>query len=173
MEKGVKGKSAKGQKGKSKPKKSVKKNTPNPVTKFFRNEIVRILLGLFLGIAAIFTLLSLISFIFTWAEDQSLLTNDNIFSSVVPVENLGGKLGFRWSNFLVSKTFGFGAFLVPIFMGGLSLFCFKSEKVNIIRLFFLSLYGCIALSLMFSYIFSFTSLIIVWFVLKELLVSYS
>ena len=43
-------------------------------------------------------------------------------------------------------------------MGGLSLFCFKSEKVNIIRLFFLSLYGCIALSLMFSYIFSFTSL---------------
>ena len=158
MEKGVKGKSAKGQKGKSKPKKRVKKNTPNPVTKFFRNEIVRILLGLFLGIAAIFTLLSLISFIFTWAEDQSLLTNDNIFSSVVPVENLGGKLGFRWSNFLVSKTFGFGAFLVPIFMGGLSLFCFKSEKVNIIRLFFLSLYGCIALSLMFSYIFSFTSL---------------
>ncbi|MBR4974070.1 MAG: hypothetical protein IKY60_00645, partial [Bacteroidales bacterium] len=68
MEKSVKGKSAKGQKGKSKPKKRVKKNTPNPVTKFFRNEIVRILLGLFLGIAAIFTLLSLISFIFTWAE---------------------------------------------------------------------------------------------------------
>ncbi len=158
MEKNVIKKSAKAKKGKGKKSKKIKKNTPNPITEFFKNEVVRFLLGLFFAIVAIFTLLSLISFIFTWAEDQSLLTNDNIFSSVVPVENLGGKLGFRWSNFLVSKTFGLGAFLVPIFLGGLSMFCFKSDKVNILRLFFLSLMGCIVLSLLFSFIFSFTSL---------------
>ena len=78
MEKGVKGKSAKGQKGKSKPKKRVKKNTPNPVTKFFKNEIVRILLGLFLGIAAIFTLLSLISFIYTVGKSDTELGSKSI-----------------------------------------------------------------------------------------------
>lgn len=157
MAQNVKSQDAKIKKGKKKKAaKTPKVKTPNPVIEFFNNEAVRFVLGLVFGIVAVFTLLSLISFIFTWAEDQSLLTNDNVFSSVVPVENMGGKLGFKWSHFLFSKTFGFGAFLVPVFLGGLSLFCFKKEKVNIVKLFFLSLFGCIVISLAFSYIFSYT-----------------
>ena len=58
---------------------------------------------------------------------------------------------------LVSKLFGLGAFVIPFFFGGVALFCLKIKRVRLLRLFFISLFGCIIISVLFSYIFSFTS----------------
>ena len=121
------------------------------------NRNVRFVLGLVFAVLAVFTLVSIVSYLFTWAEDQSLLSDDGIFSNAVTAENTGGKAGFLFANLLVSRWFGLGALVVPFFFAGLSVYCFKKEKVRLLRLFFLSLMGCIVLSALFSYIFSFTS----------------
>ena len=121
------------------------------------NRNVRFVLGLVFALLAVFTLVSIVSYLFTWSEDQSLLSDDGIYSNAVTAENTGGKAGFLFANLLVSRWFGLGALVVPFFFAGLSVYCFKKEKVRLLRLFFLSLMGCIVLSALFSYIFSFTS----------------
>ena len=121
------------------------------------NRNVRFVLGLVFALLAVFTLVSIVSYLFTWAEDQSLLSDDGIYSNAVAAENTGGKAGFLFANLLVSRWFGLGAFVIPFFFAGVSVYCFKKEKVRLLRLFFLSLMGCIVLSALFSYIFSFTS----------------
>ena len=109
------------------------------------------------AILSIFTFVSLLSYLFTWAEDQSLLSDDNLFSNIVTAENIGGKLGFLSANLLVSRWFGLGAFIIPFFFAGVAVYCFRKGRVRLLRLFALSLMGCIVLSTAFSFIFSFTS----------------
>ncbi|HIZ85910.1 MAG TPA: DNA translocase FtsK [Candidatus Coprenecus stercoravium] len=138
-------------------KKRKKKKEPSGFYKAVHNETVRFVIGVVCALLAVFTLVSMVSYLFTWAQDQSLLTDDNIYSNSVTAENTGGKLGFLFSHLLVSRWFGLGAFIIPFFFAGLSLYCFKVRNIRLLRLFFLSLTGCIVLSALFSYIFSFTS----------------
>lgn len=122
-----------------------------------RKDALYLICGLLSLSVAVITLVSLISYLYTWADDQSLFSNNDILSALVDTENGGGKLGLVLSNFLVSKLFGLGAFVIPFFFGGVALFCLKIKKVRLLRLFFISLFGCIIISVLFSYIFSFTS----------------
>lgn len=117
-------------------------------------RIARFSCGLFFAVLTIFTLVSLISFLFTWDSDQSLLTHPDMMDSVVSADNGGGKIGFLWANFLISKLFGLGAFVIPFFFGGVSVYCFKKKNISLLRLSYLSVMGCIVLSVLFSYIFS-------------------
>ena len=121
-----------------------------------KRESTYLLCGLASLAIAVYTLVSLISYLFTWADDQSLFNNDGVFSTVMQVENGGGAIGLVWANFLISKLFGLGSFIVPFFFGGVALFCLKIKKIRVARLFFLSLFGCIIVSVAFSFIFSFT-----------------
>ena len=93
---------------------------------------------------------------FTWADDQSLFHDREMFSNAVSVENQGGKLGLVWANFLVARLFGLGAFIVPFFFFGVALYCLNIKKIKLLRFLLLSVLGCILVSLAFSYIFSFT-----------------
>ena len=122
-----------------------------------RRDALYLICGLLSLSVAVITLVSLISYLYTWADDQSLFSNNDILSALVDTENGGGKLGLVLSNFLVSKLFGLGAFVIPFFFGGVALFCLKIKRVRLLRLFFISLFGCIIISVLFSYIFSFTS----------------
>lgn len=119
-----------------------------------QKKLLRLICGAAFALLTLFTLYSLVSYLFTWHNDQSLLYQDNFMDNVVRAKNGGGKLGFVWSNFLISRLFGLGAFVVPFFFGGVSVYCFKRKNINIPRLFFLTLMGCIVLSMAFSYIFS-------------------
>lgn len=127
-------------------------NTPAPQGM----EAVRLIAGLFFGGLSIYTFIALISFIFTWAEDQSLLSNPDVWNSIVPVENGGGKIGFFWANFLVSNLFGLGSFIIPFFFGAIAIYSLKIRKVKLLRIFFLSAFGAIIVSIFFSYVFGFT-----------------
>ena len=95
------------------------------------NRNVRFVLGLVFALLAVFTLVSIVSYLFTWAEDQSLLSDDGIYSNAVTAENTGGKAGFLFANLLVSRWFGLGAFVIPFFFAGVSVYCFKKEKVRL------------------------------------------
>ncbi|MDD2491908.1 MAG: DNA translocase FtsK 4TM domain-containing protein, partial [Bacteroidales bacterium] len=119
-------------------------------------EAARLITGLFFGGLSVYTFIALISYIFTWAEDQSLLSNPDFWNKIVPVENGGGKVGFLWSNLLVSKLFGLGAFVIPFFFGAVAIFSLRIKRVRLLRIFFLSSFGPIVISVFISFIFGFT-----------------
>ena len=104
-------------------------------------KVLRFVCGAVFALLTVFTLYSLVTYLFTWNNDQSLLFQDNLMDNVVKAKNGGGKLGFVWSNFLVAKLFGLGAFVVPFFFGGVSIFCFRKRDINLVRLFFLTVMG--------------------------------
>ena len=94
-----------------------------PVLKFWRTwdddqkrNAVRIT-GVCIGLFALFTLISTVSYIFTWKQDQSLLRDPEMMDMATSVANMGGKLGLKWANVLVCKWFGLGsfAFLILLF----------------------------------------------------------
>ncbi len=121
-----------------------------------RKDGIYLICGLVALAISIYTFIALISYLFTWAQDQSSIMGTDIFSSLSTVENGGGKIGAKWANLLISKWFGLGAFIIPFFFGGVALFCLKIKKVRLLRLFFITVFGCILLSVLFSFIFSFT-----------------
>ncbi len=119
-------------------------------------EAFKLITGLFFAAMSVYTLVAMLSYLFTWAEDQSLLSRPDAWSAIVPVENGAGKLGFFWSNLLLSKLFGLGAFIIPFFFAAVAIYSLKIKRVRLLRIFFLTLYGSIILSLLFSFIFGFT-----------------
>ncbi len=125
-------------------------------------EAFRLIAGLFFGALSIYTFVALSSYLFTWAEDQSLLSRTDVWSSFVPVQNGGGKLGFFWANLLLSELFGLGAFIIPFFFLGIAVYSLKIKKIRLLRIFFLAAFGAIITSVFFSYVFSFTS-VDTWF----------
>lgn len=73
--------------------------------------------GLAVAVFALFTLASLASYLFTWKADQSLLAHPDMIEKGVDVSNWGGKLGYRWSEFLLARCFGLGSFALVFLMG--------------------------------------------------------
>lgn len=123
-----------------------------------KKDGIYLICGLVSLAIAVYTLIAIISYVFTWAQDQSVFAGDDVFNSLIDVENGGGKIGLYWANFLVSKLFGLGAFIIPFFFFGVALFCLKIKRVKLVRLFFVTIFGCILLSVVFSFIFSFTGI---------------
>lgn len=121
-----------------------------------RKDAFYLICGLVALAVSAFTFFSLFSYVFSWAEDQSVFHNKDMFDTSVEVQNNGGKLGLVWANFLISRLFGLGAFIVPFFFLGVGLYCLKLRQIKLLRFFLLSLLGCIVVSLAFSFIFSFT-----------------
>ncbi len=117
------------------------------------SRVIRIVCGIVFAILSIYTLTTLISYCFTWAEDKSLATNPAMFDVAQTVHNAGGKLGYLWSDLLISKLFGFGAFIVPVFLAAISAFCFRIRRVNLVRVTIISLFGAIIFSVFFAFIF--------------------
>ena len=129
-----------------------------PILSEENRRIVRIVLGVLFGILTLYTLVALLSYVFTWTSDQSLRFDSQMFSMDTVAENAGGKIGYLWANLLISKLFGFGAFAIPVFLGFLTVYCFRIKKVNLLRVFLLCAFGAIIFSVLLAYIFSFTSL---------------
>jgi S-DNA-T family DNA segregation ATPase FtsK/SpoIIIE len=120
-----------------------------------QKSIIRIVLGVLFAIFCLFTAASLISYAFNWGADQSLKTNPDLWQSYVSANNVCGKLGYQWADFLFARLFGIGAFFVPLFLGLLAVACFRIRKVRLFRAFILSLFGCILFSVIAAYISSF------------------
>lgn len=119
-------------------------------------EARKLITGLSFTVLSIYTFIALISYLFTWAEDQSLLAHPDVWNTLVSVENGGGKLGFFWANFLLSKLFGLGAFIFPFYFGAIAIYSLKIKNLRLVRISYLAIYGAIILSLLFSFVFGFT-----------------
>ena len=78
------------------------------------------ILGLCIAFFTVYTLLSSISYLFTWRQDQSLLTDSSMMSPSVSGWNSGGKLGFKLGYLLVCKWFGLGSLALVIILVAVS-----------------------------------------------------
>ena len=76
--------------------------------------------GICIGLIALLTLLSTVSYLFTWKQDQSLLRDPAMMDAAVKAANLGGKLGLKWADLLMCKWFGLGSFALIIPMAAIS-----------------------------------------------------
>lgn len=81
-----------------------------------RTSAVRIMGGI-VALFAVFTLLSCTSYLFTWKQDMSLLSDP---SASAQTANLCGKLGLKWAHFLVAECFGLGSFVMLVLLFAIS-----------------------------------------------------
>lgn len=121
-----------------------------------RRDAVRMFSGFTFLVLAAYTFISIISYLFTWTDDQNLLLSGNTFSPASEVANEGGRIGAVWSDLLVSRLFGLSAVIIPFFFLGLAFYSLHIKNIRLGKLIFSSLYGCIITSLALSFIFSFT-----------------
>lgn len=121
---------------------------------FFKNmdpELKSILIkcsGGLVMIIALFTFLSMFSYLFTWSVDKDLLMNADRLSKGVDVSNIGGKLGYLWSHFLISDMLGLASFVFVFLLGAVAYRLFFWQRhIGLMRLTFLSVSGALVLSM--------------------------
>ena len=113
----------------------------------------KIIFGTFLVVFSILITISIFSFMYNWQEDQSLI--NGLFNSDDKINNIGKKIGFYLSYYLVYKSFGIGSLLIclNILIVGLSL-SFNKGVNNILNRSFILLFSCIWVSIFCGYFIS-------------------
>lgn len=108
------------------------------------------LTGAFFLVAAIFVFISIVSYLFSWKQDASLLSGGSIMENAA---NAAGSLGFRTGHFLVSELFGIGslALLIILFAIAVRLLSGKWQS-PLARTGIITLFGAFMASLALSYI---------------------
>ena len=122
-----------------------------------KSRLVRII-GLVVALAAVFTLLSTVSYFFTWKADQSSLTSA-VGDTTVEVSNAGGKLGYRWADLLVRKWFGLGslAFIVILFAVSVRLLL-RRRRYSMLKTTLLTFSGALVASFALAFVSDLTGL---------------
>ena len=107
--------------------------------------------GVLTMLLTLFTFVSMLSYLFTWQADKSLFSHPEMMDKTVEVSNMGGKLGYVWSRFLVKDMLGLASFGLVFLMGALAyrLF-FRHRSSGTLRLTFLSVSGSMVLALALS-----------------------
>ena len=127
------------------------------VKNFLLDERVHKIFGLFVMLFSIYTLIALISYFFTWKNDQDIVQEFSwrvLFSSEVGVQNLLGRLGAFLSHNLVYNTFGVVSFLLcfVLFSFGLNTIL-KRRIFNLNRIIKNSIVTMVVTSVVMAYIF--------------------
>lgn len=108
--------------------------------------------GLVVAVLAVFTFISVTSYLFTWQSDQSLLSEPQMLDSAVPAHNMGGKLGYKWGHFLVGRCFGLGSYalVVLLCLVFVRLF-FRNRSVGLVKSVLETVSGALLASVILSY----------------------
>ncbi len=109
-------------------------------------------LGVIVAIFTVFTLVSSLSYLFTWETDQSLMNRPDMMNGDVDVANAGGKAGYRWADFLVCRFLGLGSFAFVFLMGAVAyrLF-FWNRSIGLLKTTFMTVSGAFVFSLILAY----------------------
>ena len=108
--------------------------------------------GIAVMVFAVFTLLSIFSYLFTWEADQSLLSHPDMMDKNVSVSNMCGKMGYSWSHFLVARCFGLGSFALVVLLCAVAYRLFYWNKsIGLLKTTFITVSGAFLSSLIFSF----------------------
>ena len=106
--------------------------------------------GLSILVVTVFTFLSIVSYLFTWKTDLSLATS---MDKNAEIANWCGRVGYRWSNLLVSKCFGLGSFFLVFLLGAVSYkYVLKKAESGLLRVAFITVFGSFIASITLAYI---------------------
>lgn len=123
---------------------------------FLTSERTRFITGLIIAIITIYIGLSLISFFFTGAADQSKIENvqlEDLLINKGSVENWTGVRGAVLSDLLMNRWFGISSFMILFFLGSVGAKLMNLRKVSLLRRFLFSAAMLIWGSVFFAFIF--------------------
>lgn len=107
--------------------------------------------GVAVFVFVVFTFVSITSYLFTWKADQSLLSRTDMLDKSVEVANWGGKLGYKWSRFLVSDFLGLGSFAFVFLLGAVAYRLFYwNRSMGLVRTSFMTVSGAFLASMLLS-----------------------
>lgn len=108
--------------------------------------------GVAVAVLAAFSFISVVSYLFTWKADQSLMADPAMMDRGVEVANWAGKAGYLWSRFLVSECFGLGSFALVFLMGAVAFrLFFWNRSIGLLRTTFITLTGAFLSSMILSF----------------------
>ena len=108
--------------------------------------------GVAVAVLAAFSFISVVSYLFTWKADQSLMADPAMMDKGVEVANWAGKAGYLWSRFLVAECFGLGSFALVFLMGAVAFrLFFWNRSLGLMRTAFITLTGAFLSSLILSF----------------------
>ena len=101
---------------------------------------------------AVISLISVLSYLFTWQADQSLMSRPDMMDKAVDVQNWCGKLGYRWSSFLVTDCFGLGSFALLFLFCAIAYRLFYWKKsIGLVKMTFVSVMSTFVSSLILAF----------------------
>ena len=107
--------------------------------------------GLFMAVFTIFSLISVLSYFFTWQRDQSLLTDPAMMDSASTCANMAGKMGLKWSRLLVYRWFGLGSLALVALLAALTVRLFTQRyRIRVLRTILVTITGAFVTSLLFA-----------------------
>ena len=133
----------------------------NPLSKYWNDLSERKQTGLRLaGVALVLVLtvtvlISVVSYLFTWRQDQSLLSA----AAQDQAQNLAASSGFSLGHFLVTNSFGLAAFCIVAFLLAWSIKLVKPTAAFSLKKMF---YGMLSLSFLLSWILAFVGILAGW-----------
>lgn len=148
---------AKRKKGKRTPPKSTRKaKSGNGFISFLRNERVRFILGVLVAFIGVFILLTMVSFLFTGASDQSIIENKSFFELIndksIKIENWTGAGGAYIAEKLINGWFGLFSMLIPVFIILVGLRMMKVSDISLFKAFFITAFGLVCGSITCAFI---------------------
>ena len=136
-------------------KKSAKSQQENKFISFLKNERTVFVLGLIIAFLGLYILLSIVSFFFTGAADQSKLNESFfrlVFNSEVEIRNWMGAGGASIAESFVNNGFGIFSLLIPLLIIYIGFSIMKVLRFQFIKTLFLVSYGLICGSIISAFL---------------------
>ncbi|GHT39461.1 DNA translocase FtsK [Bacteroidia bacterium] len=142
------------------------KKKPSGIEEFFTNSATHYSTGLIILMLTVYASISMISFFFTGAADQSKIEGLSLFhnGTVEGIENWTGKRGAILSNLLMNEGFGVSTLFLLLFISFIALRLMKAKYFHLLRNFIvcaiLTIWTSVALTFFFGRFFKDTALYI-------------
>ena len=146
--------------------KQTDKEFGNSWKRFFTSEATHFVIGLIILMFSVYATISMISFFFTGAADQSKVEGLSIFhfGHIGGIENWTGTRGAILSHILMNEWFGISSFFLLLFLAFIGLRLMKAKYVNLFRNFIicsiLTIWTSVAASFFFGGLFKNTAIYI-------------
>lgn len=111
---------------------------PGAAVRVFQTDAMQASLGLVCIMFSIYMAYIFASYLFTGAQDQSLVqypTAEGMANLNHEIQNHGGSIGAIMSEFWINRCFGLAAFLIPVFLFSLGLKLVKAYNLSPIKWF--------------------------------------
>jgi S-DNA-T family DNA segregation ATPase FtsK/SpoIIIE len=139
---------------------------PSLIKEFFKSNATHYIAGLILFAIAFFAALSIISFFFTGASDQSKIEGISFFhwGKINDIQNWAGLRGAILSDILINKWFGISTLFLLFFIACVGLRLMKAKYFNLLKIFIiyslLTIWSSVTFAFFFGKLFQDTAIYI-------------